>query len=150
VNRSSILCSSVPVVGALLLLVACGPRMKPVDYQEPTKDLSASGEGGGDDDSAPKSSDSSSSSETSASSATPSSSSEGGGGASKFSGACKDKKCGETCTECAPGDEACMEVLVLKQCNPKGDCIPAPARIRTKTRTRRSRQSSVLTRFYLC
>lgn len=126
-NRSSILCSSVPVVGALLLLVACGPRMKPVDYQEPTKDLSASGEGGGDDDSAPKSSDSSSSSETSASSATPSSSSEGGGGASKFSGACKDKKCGETCTECAPGDEACMEVLVLKQCNPKGDCIPAPA-----------------------
>jgi hypothetical protein len=42
-------------------------------------------------------------------------------------GACKEKKCGESCTECAPGDESCMEILVLKQCNLKGDCVPAPA-----------------------
>lgn len=129
-NCSSILRSALPVVGVLVFVVACGPRMKPVDYQEPSQDLSASGEGS-DDEGASSKSTSSSSDAASSSSSSSSSSSEGGGGASKFVGSCKDKKCGEGCTECAPGDESCNEVLILKQCNLKGDCVPSPAECST-------------------
>jgi hypothetical protein len=98
-------------------MVACGPRMKPVEYEEPSKNVSANSEV----DDAPSSG-----------SASSSSSSSGGDNASDESaakpasgGSCKNKKCGDTCSECPPGDEACMEVLLLKQCNPKGECVPA-------------------------
>jgi hypothetical protein len=132
VNRSSNFRTALPALGVLIVAVACGPRMKPVEYEEPSKDLSSSSGGDVDDTSSSKStpssssasSDSSASSNSSASSDSSSGSNEGG--AKKFVGACKEKKCGETCTECSPGDTSCMELLVLKQCNLKGACVPAP------------------------
>lgn len=121
-NRSSILRLALPFVGALCFMVACGPRMKPVEYEEPSKDLSASSEL---DD--PSSSSSSSSSSKSSPKSSPSDSSDEGASSSKWGGPCKDKKCGETCSDCRPGDENCMEILLLKQCNLKGECVPAKA-----------------------
>jgi hypothetical protein len=126
VNRSSIFRPALPALGVLLVAVACGPRMKPVEYEEPPKDLSSSSSGGDVDDSTSSKSTSSSSSSSDSSSSNSSSSGSDEGGAKKFVGACKEKKCGEACTECAPGDTSCMEILVLKQCNPKGDCVPSP------------------------
>lgn len=120
-NRSSILRSALPIVG-VLLLAACGPRMKPVEYEEPTKDLSSSGEGASSDEEG-----SSSSASSALSSADSTSSSSEKSAAPSSGGSCKEKKCGEVCTECPPGDASCMEVVVLKQCNTKGDCVPAPA-----------------------
>jgi hypothetical protein len=87
--------------------------MKPVEYEDPNKGLSSSGDYG----------DSSSTDD-----ATPSSSAAAAADdASKptWEGPCKAKKCGETCSECPPGDENCVEVLVLKQCDLKGACVPA-------------------------
>jgi hypothetical protein len=115
VNRSSILRLALPFVGALCFMVACGPRMKPVEYEEP-KNLSSGSEL---DDSS-----SSSSSSSSASSSSEGASDEGTKPASS-GGSCKGKTCGQTCSECPPGDENCMEILVLKQCDMKGACVPA-------------------------
>jgi hypothetical protein len=89
--------------------------MKPVEYEEPSNDLSSSNV------------DDASGNSASTSSSKPSSSDAAEEDTSKpqVGGACKEKKCGDTCSECAPGDENCMEILVLKQCNAKGECVPA-------------------------
>jgi hypothetical protein len=91
--------------------------MKPVEYEEP-KNLSSGSEL---DDT------SSSSSSSSSSSAATDGAAEEGTPSVKWAGPCKDKKCGQTCSECPPGDANCMEVLVLKQCDMKGQCVPAKA-----------------------
>ena len=116
-NRISISRLALTCVGAFCFLAACGPRMKPVEYEEPSKNLS-NGSDVGDD--------TSSSSASSASSASSSGDEKAADApAAKGAGPCKDKKCGQTCSECPPGDENCMEILVLKQCNLKGECVPA-------------------------
>ncbi len=117
-------------LGALLVLgaaVACGPRLKPVEYEEPPQGSGPAAEddveqGGGEEGSSSASSSEGSGSESSGSSE--GSGSEAAG--TKFS-PCGEKKCGAPCTECAPYDENCMEVLVMKQCNAEGACVPAPA-----------------------
>jgi hypothetical protein len=90
--------------------------MKPVEYEEPSNDLSSSS--GADEASA-------SGSSASSSAASGTSDTEESTPVSQPGGGCKDKKCGDTCRECPPGDENCMEILVLKQCNAKGECVPA-------------------------
>ncbi len=114
------------VVTAGVALVACGPRLKPVEYQESNE----SGSGAYDDPESapkPKKASSSSSSESSGgdSEGAGASTSPGKGGGSK---ACEDKAstCGAPCTECTPGDMDCMEVLIAKQCNRARKCVPAP------------------------
>lgn len=115
-NRTRIarLASLVSVVLGQSAAIACGPRLKPVEYEEP-KTSSAS-----DSDDV----DSSSSSKPSAASGKSDDKSTGAPVAK--GGACKDKKCGAHCSECPAGDDTCMEVLVLKECNSKGQCVPAP------------------------
>ncbi|MGC4070511.1 MAG: hypothetical protein QM784_38765 [Polyangiaceae bacterium] len=114
-TRSSILRLALPFVGALCFVVACGPRMKPVEYEEPSNDLSSNNvDDASGTSSANASTKTASSGEAEETSAKP-----------QVGGACKEKKCGDTCSECPPGDESCMEILVLKQCNAKGECVPA-------------------------
>lgn len=117
-NRTSILRLALPIAFALGLAVACGPRMKPVEYEEPSKSL------GGDSETVDEGSSSSSSS-SSASSSDKGDDSSTSTPLPAAGGSCKDKRCGQSCSECPPGDENCMEVLVLKQCNAKGECVPA-------------------------
>ena len=112
------------VVTAAVALVACGPRLKPVEYEEPK------GTGSGEsDDSEPssghKSKSTSSSGDSSGSSGSAEGSSSGKGGPFK---SCDEKAntCGAPCTECAPGNMDCMEVLVVKQCNLAHKCVAAP------------------------
>jgi hypothetical protein len=115
------------VVTAGVALVACGPRLKPVEYQESNR---SSDEGS---DVSEPSSDSKSQKATSGTSASSGGDSEGAG-ASASSGkgggskSCEDKAsaCGAPCTECAPGDMDCMEVLIAKQCNRARKCVPVP------------------------
>ena len=40
---------------------------------------------------------------------------------------CLEKQCGTPCTSCNPADENCEEIQILKQCNPQGECVMAPA-----------------------
>jgi hypothetical protein len=40
---------------------------------------------------------------------------------------CAGKQCGEPCTMCPPGDAACVETGVLKQCTAEGACMPGGA-----------------------
>ena len=123
-TRSLLSMRILTVVGAVVL-VACGPRLKPVEYEEPK--LSGNGS---PDDSEPssghksKSAASASDSEGSSSGATASASGKKGGGVK-----CEDKltSCGTPCSECAPGDMDCMEVLIEKQCNVDHKCVAAPA-----------------------
>jgi hypothetical protein len=126
VNRPRVSFRTMGFAGALVVLVSvvgCGPRLKPVEYEEPA---TASGSG---DDTAVTSGDSSSSS-SSASASDSSASSDGGKGTSAASdgaySACKEKKCGDSCTACAPGDSSCAELQILKQCSGKGECVAAP------------------------
>lgn len=119
-TRSSILRQALPLGVLMILVASCGPRMKPVEYEEPPKDLSSSGDADAD------SSSSSSSSSASSSSGSSGDTSADQGGKSAGLGSCKEKKCGDACTECAPGDESCAEVLLAKQCNLEGNCVPAP------------------------
>lgn len=123
-NRSSILRQALSFVGVLLFAAACGPRMKPVEYEEPSKDLSSSS--GDSDEGSSSSSSGSSSSSSSGSASSSDSSSSSAQSATASSGSCKEKKCGQACTECPAGDESCMEVLLSKQCNLQGQCVPAP------------------------
>ena len=107
------------VLGASAL-VACGPRLKPVEYEEPK--LSGSG---APDDSEPSGSHASKSSKSSSDSSDSSSSGSTSGGNFK---SCDEKTaCGTPCTECAPGNLDCMEVLIDKQCNLEHKCVAAPA-----------------------
>lgn len=116
-NRTSILRLALPIAFALGLAVACGPRMKPVEYEEPSKGLDGDSETVDEGSSSTSSSSSSSaSSDKGESDSTP---------VPAAGGSCKDKRCGQSCSECPPGDESCMEILVLKQCNAKGECVPA-------------------------
>lgn len=123
-TRSLLSVRILTVVGAVVL-VACGPRLKPVEYEEPK--LSGSG---APDDSEPSSGHKSKSTSSASDSA-----SSGSGSASASSGKkgggvkCEDKmtSCGTPCTECAPGDLDCMEVLIEKQCNIDHKCVAAPA-----------------------
>ena len=114
------------VVGAVAL-VACGPRLKPIEYEEPKLSGSGAPDDDGDTSSGSghhKSKSASSSSDSSDSAGSGSSSTSGKGG--KFK-SCDDKSsCGSPCTECAPGDMDCMEVLVEKQCNLEHKCVLAP------------------------
>jgi len=115
------------LVAGTVAVVACGPRLKPVEYEEPTS--SGSGSGSYDETEASSSvgkkkssapdSDTSSASASSSSSGKSSGSSKGGCGG-------KASACGSPCTECAPGDMDCMEVLVVKQCNAQHKCVAAP------------------------
>jgi hypothetical protein len=114
-------------VAGAVALVACGPRLKPIEYEEPK----LSGTGAPDDDMESGSSghgkaksashaDESSGSSGSSSSASPSKGGQGKG--------CEDKTstCGAPCSECPPGDMDCMEVLIEKQCNLEKKCVTAP------------------------
>ena len=111
------------VITAAVALVACGPRLKPVEYEEPKGTSS-----GDSDDSEPSSGHKSKSKSASADS-----SGSGGGEASTSSKggpfkSCDEKAntCGAPCTECAPGNMDCMEVLIVKQCNMEHKCVAAP------------------------
>jgi len=120
--RSTVISSSKLVLGAavgLLALIACGPRLKPVEYQEPTSS------GSSDDmmDEDMSSSSASTDSSTTSDSGTDEQDQSSTGGFSP----CQGKRCGARCTECDPTDESCMEVLVMKQCSSEGKCVPAPA-----------------------
>jgi hypothetical protein len=112
------------VVAGAVAIVACGPRLKPVEYEEPKNAGS-----GAPDDSEPssgkKAKESSSASDTSSGSGKEESTSTGKGGGFK---SCDDKAntCGTPCTECAPGEQDCMEVLISKQCNSAHKCVAAP------------------------
>ena len=95
------------VVSGTVALVACGPRLKPVEYEEPKE----SGNGSPDDSepsSGHKSKSRSNGGETSSESGSGESSTPGKGGPSK---SCDEKAntCGTPCTECAPGNQDCME-----------------------------------------
>ncbi len=124
-NRPRLFIRTFSCVGAAcvaLSVLGCGPRLKPVEYEEPPTTGSDSG------DSEVTGSDSSEGSSSS------SSSSEGGDGDTTSGGdvasgysPCKEKKCGEACTLCAPGDFDCSEIAIQKQCNGKAECVPAPA-----------------------
>jgi len=120
VTRSLLSMKILTVLGAVAL-VACGPRLKPVEYEEPK--LSGSG---APDDSEPSSSKASKSSEASADD----SSSSGSAVSAKSGGSksCDEKTpCGTPCTECPVGNLDCMEVLIEKQCNLEHKCVAAPA-----------------------
>lgn len=112
------------VVSGAVALVACGPRLKPVEYEEPKM----SG-GGSEDENEPssghKSKSSSRGSDTSSSSGSGESSTPAKGGPFK---SCDEKgnTCGTPCTECALGNQDCMEVLIMKQCNLEHKCVAAP------------------------
>jgi hypothetical protein len=114
-------------VAGAVALVACGPRLKPIEYEEPK----LSGSGAPDDNAESvsggprKSKSASHGDESSSSSGSSSSASTGKGGHAKT---CDDKTspCGSPCTECPPGDLECMEVLIEKQCNLEKKCVPAP------------------------
>ncbi len=117
----SIVSRRILTVAGVVALVACGPRLKPVEYEEPK--MSGSG---APDDSEPSSghkSKSSSSDTTSSSGSGESSSSTKGPFKSCDE---KAKNCGTPCTECAPGNVDCMEVLIQKQCNLEHKCVAAP------------------------
>ena len=127
-TRSLLSMKILTVLGAVVL-VACGPRLKPVEYEEPK--LSGNGS---PDDSEPSSghkSKSASSADDSAGSGSGTSASSSGKGGSGKGGAskCEDKltTCGTPCTECPPGNLDCMEVLIDKQCNLEHKCVAAPA-----------------------
>ncbi len=118
----SFLSLRIMVVAGSVAIVACGPRLKPVEYEEPKN----AGNGSIDDPepSSGHSSKSSSSGDTSGSSSS-------GEGSSSHKGpfkSCDDKAntCGAPCTECAPGNQDCMEVLISKQCNVAHKCVAAP------------------------
>jgi len=120
--RSTVISSSKLVLGAavgLLALIACGPRLKPVEYQEPTSS-------GSSDDMMDEDMSSSSASAGSSNASESSGEDQGDSSASTFS-PCQGKRCGARCTECNPTDDSCMEVLVMKQCSSEGKCVPAPA-----------------------
>jgi hypothetical protein len=112
------------LVAGAVAVVACGPRLKPVEYEEPK----SSGSGSYDEEESSKSNakNKSSTVETDTSDSPSSSSAGRSGGGAK--GGCEGKSsaCGSPCTECAPGDMDCMEVLVMKQCNAQHKCVPAP------------------------
>jgi hypothetical protein len=110
--------------------------MKPVEYEEP-KNLSSGSEL--DDTSSSSSAASSSSSSTSSSD---SAASDGATAPTPAGGSCKDKKCGQACSDCPPGDENCMEILVLKQCDSKGACVPAPAECSSGSKDSKSKDKS--------
>lgn len=119
-NRSSIAWLSLSVIFAAGFMMACGPTMKPVEYEDPNKGMSSRG----DYEESPSSSDeSTSASATKSASADDSAADDSPKATSE--GSCKNKKCGETCSDCPPDDENCMEILVLKQCDLKGACVPA-------------------------
>lgn len=113
------------VVTGVLAVVACGPRLKPVEYEEPKM----SGTGAPDDSepstSSKKAKPSTGDSDKSSGSGSGESSSAAAGGPYK---PCDEKAnaCGTPCTECAPGDQDCMEVLISKQCNSAHKCVAAP------------------------
>ena len=118
----SFLSLRIMVVAGSVAIVACGPRLKPVEYEEPKN----AGNGSIDDPepSSGHKSKSSSSGETSGSASS-------GEGSSSHKGpfkSCDDKAnaCGAPCTECAPGNQDCMEVLISKQCNVEHKCVAAP------------------------
>jgi len=113
------------LVAGTVALVACGPRLKPVEYEEPK----GAGTGAPDeDDTSASSKKKSSSTDSDVASGSGSSGSSGSASKSAKSGpfkSCDDKAntCGSPCTECAPGDQDCMEVLVMKQCNQAHKCV---------------------------
>ena len=117
------------LVAGTVALVACGPRLKPVEYEEPK----GAGTGAPDeDDNSGSSKKKSTSSDSDVASSSGSSGSSGSASKSAKSGpfkSCDDKAntCGSPCTECAAGDQDCMEVLVMKQCNQAHKCVSAPA-----------------------
>lgn len=125
------------IVGSMTFF-ACGPRLKPVEYEEPK--LSGSGApDDGEPSSSRKSSKSTSSADDTASSSGSGSSSSGKSGASK---SCEDKAstCGSSCTECPPGNMDCMEVLIEKQCNLEHKCVPAPANCTAPEKSEKSKK----------
>jgi len=44
-----------------------------------------------------------------------------------FTGPCKEKKCGDTWFRVLTRRRVCMEILIQKQCNLQGECVPSPA-----------------------
>ncbi len=122
----TILSRMVLVAGAVAV-VACGPRLKPVEYEEPKNSGSSSGSYDEDESSSSHGKKKPSAAETDSTEGSASSSAGHSGGGAK-GGGCEGKSsaCGSPCTECAPGDMDCMEVLVMKQCNAQHKCVPAP------------------------
>lgn len=45
---------------------------------------------------------------------------------------CAGKTCGEPCTICPPGAPDCMETMVVKACNARGECAPTPVECGSK------------------
>jgi len=121
VNRPRLSIRTFSIVGAAcvaLSVLGCGPRLKPVEYEEPP---TTSGDLG---DSEVTSGDSQ---EVSSSESGDGATGSSGDSASSAYSPCKEKKCGEACTVCAPGDFECSEIAIQKQCNGKAECVPAPA-----------------------
>lgn len=112
------------LVAGAVAVVACGPRLKPVEYEEPKS--SGSGSYDEDESSSSHGKKKPSATESESEGFTSTGSSRSGGGTK--GGGCEGKSsaCGSPCTECAPGDMDCMEVLVMKQCNAQHKCVPAP------------------------
>jgi hypothetical protein len=113
------------LVAGVAAFVACGPRLKPVEYEEPE----GSGTGAPDDDepsTGSKKKSSSADGDKASSSEGSSQTGSGHSGSFKSCGDAKEKTCGSPCTECAPGNQDCMEVLVMKQCNLEHKCVAAP------------------------
>ena len=114
-------------VAGAVALVACGPRLKPVEYEEPK----LSGSGAPDDESESASGSkgkSKSASHADDSSSAPESNASAPSGKGGKGKTCNDKasSCGAPCTECPSGDMECMEVLIEKQCNREHKCVTAP------------------------
>ena len=112
------------VVAGTAAIVACGPRLKPVEYEEPKN----AGNGSPDDSDEPSGGHKSKSSAGSSDSSSHSGSGESSSGHKGPFKSCDDKanSCGAPCTECAPGNQDCMEVLIMKQCNAEHKCVAAP------------------------
>lgn len=119
----SILSLRMLTVTGVVVLVACGPRLKPVEYEEPKNSGS-----GAPDDSETASGHKSKSSSVAGDTTSGSSSGESSSSTKGPYKSCdeKAKNCGTACTECAPGNADCMEVLIQKQCNPGHKCVAAP------------------------
>ena len=112
------------VVTAAVALVACGPRLKPVEYEEPK----GSGSGASDDSEPTTSSHKSKSSSSGGDVSGGSSGENSSSGKSAPFKPCDEKinTCGAPCTECAPGNQDCMEVLIMKHCNAEHKCVAVP------------------------
>jgi hypothetical protein len=109
-------------IAGAAVLIACGPRLKPVEYQPPP----SSGDSTPDDSDLSSGHKSKSSARADTMSASPGNELGTGKGGPYKPCDETEKACGARCTECAPGNMNCMEVLIEKQCNLEHKCVAAP------------------------